>query len=102
MINNQCVALNYTIDGEIAAVASVGDLSVLEHLDCNFDCLNSCSTILQHSHCSCTRVTTCFEVNILIRDRMVASSGVDDDRAEVSGLGLVFLPHHDRVLMRDA
>jgi hypothetical protein len=50
VVNNGRVTLDNTINRQIAAITSVGDLLVFEDFDCGFNGVNCCSTSFEDSH----------------------------------------------------
>ena len=96
MIYDHGVALHGAINGEIAAVARIGDLAVLEDLDCNLYGIHGGATVSHQVHSSfgstvgmSARQRTChlggyplvarLKVDVLVLDAVVPCARMDED-----------------------
>jgi hypothetical protein len=50
MIDNGGIAFDNAIHREVASIAGIGDLPILERLDSSLNCVHSCAAVLQYHH----------------------------------------------------
>ena len=84
MINNTGITLDSSVHGKVAAVASVGDVAILEQSDGHFNGLDSVTSIFQDGHANPGGIITGFEVVLLITCAMISSSSMYVDCAKVT------------------
>jgi len=102
LIHDDRITLHNAVDGKIAAVTSIGDLTVFKHLDRNLHSIYSRASDRHDGHCGfsstvrelagegnmiCKKtlhaLVACLKMDCLVQDAVIAGSSVDEDASNL-------------------
>jgi hypothetical protein len=79
VVDHGGITFHMTLRVEIAAIASVCNLSIFEHTYAHFDSIDGNATVLQNSHANPGSIVASCEMMSLVLEAVEACASMDED-----------------------